>query len=173
MVFSAGIGHGDRYRVSDIDPTRPGMEVFAIQQSDLMGQLIYDAATGKHLKEWYLPSVTDVGRGECMDVDPDHLGYEVYSTMANLYDCKGEVIKEGDTSYPYEGIWWDGDLAREVANSPGGSGYASNVMITKYNGNRLAEFSQESTWETHAGWAVRPAFWGDIIGDWREEIVLL
>ena len=173
MVFSAGIGHGDRYRVSDIDPTRPGMEVFAIQQSDLMGQLIYDAATGKHLKEWYLPSVTDVGRGECMDVDPDHLGYEVYSTMANLYDCKGEVIKEGDTSYPYEGIWWDGDLAREVANSPGGSGYASNVMITKYNGNRLAEFSQESTWETHAGWAVRPAFWGDILGDWREEIVLL
>lgn len=173
MVFSAGIGHGDRYRVSDIDPTRPGMEVYAIQQSNLLGQVIYDAATGEHLKEWYLPSVTDVGRGECMDVDPDHLGYEVYSTMQNLYDCKGNVIKEGDTSYPYEGIWWDGDLAREVLNSPGGSGYSSNVMVTKYNGARLAEFSQESSWGVHAGWAVRPAFWGDITGDWREEVILL
>ena len=173
MVFSAGIGHGDRFRVSDIDPTRPGMETYAIQQSALLGQLIYDSQTGEHLKEWYLPSINDVGRGECMDVDPDHLGYEVYSTMANLYDCKGEVIKEGATSYPYEGIWWDGDLGREVVNSPGGSGFSSNVMITKYNGNRLAEFSQESNWDTHAGWAVRPTFWGDIIGDWREEVVLL
>ena len=79
MVASAGIGHGDRYRVSDIDPTRPGLEVYAIQQSNLLGQVIYDAATGEHLKEWYLPNVYDVGRGECMDVDPDHLGYEVYS----------------------------------------------------------------------------------------------
>ena len=173
MVFSAGIGHGDRYRVSDIDPTRPGLETYAIQQSNLLGQVIYDAATGEHLKEWYLPSVFDVARGECMDVDPDHLGYEVYSMMDNLYDCKGNVIKEGKTSYPYEGIWWDGDLAREVINSPGGSGYSSNVMITKYSGSRLAEFSQESDWNTHAGWAVRPAFMGDIIGDWREEVVLL
>lgn len=173
MVFSAGIGHGDRFRVSDIDPTRPGMETYAIQQSSLMGQLIYDAATGEHIKEWYMPSISDVGRGECMDVDSLHLGYEIYSTMANLYDCKGEVVKEGDTSYPYEGIWWDGDLGREVLNSPGGSGYGSNAMITKYNGARLAEFSQESQWGTHAGWAVRPAFWGDIIGDWREEVILL
>lgn len=173
MVFSAGIGHGDRFRVSDIDPTRPGMETYAIQQSSLLGQLIYDSQTGEHLKEWYLPSVSDVGRGECMDVDPDHLGYEVYSTMANLYDCKGEVIKEGDTSYPFEGIWWDGDLAREVLNSPGGSGFSTNVMVTKYNGGRLAEFSQESEWGTHSGWAVRPTFWGDIIGDWREEVILL
>lgn len=173
MVFSAGIGHGDRYRVSDIDPTRPGLETYAIQQSNLLGQVIYDAATGEHLKEWYLPSVVDVGRGECMDVDPDHLGYEVYSTMANLYDCKGNVIKEGDTSYPCEGIWWDGDLSREVLNSPGGNGYSTNTMITKYNGGRLVEFSQESEWSVHAGWGLRPAFWGDIIGDWREEVVFL
>ena len=54
MVASAGIGHGDRYRVSDIDPTRPGLEIYAIQQSNLLGQVIYDAATGEHLKEWYL-----------------------------------------------------------------------------------------------------------------------
>lgn len=175
MVFSAGIGHGDRYRVSDIDPDRPGLETYAIQQSDLLGQLIYDAATGTHIKEWYLPSVSDVGRGECMDVDPAHKGYEIYSTMQNLYDCKGNVIKEGDTPFPYEGIWWDGDLGRETLGSPGGSNYGSNVLISDYDqikGDRQINISSESNWAVHAGPAVRPLFFGDIAGDWREEVVL-
>lgn len=173
MVFSAGIGHGDRFDVSDIDPDRPGMEVFAIQQSELMGQVLYDAATGEHIKEWYLPSVFDVGRGRCMDVDGGHKGYEIFSLLPNLYDCKGNVIKEGTTTYPMEGSWWDGDLQRELIGTPGGSGYGSNVMITKYNGTRLIEFSKESSWAVHSGWANRPAFMGDIIGDWREEIILM
>lgn len=173
MVYSAGIGHGDRYDVSDIDPDRPGMEVYAIQQSNLLGQVIYDAATGEHIKEWYLPNVYDVGRGRCMDVDPDHKGYEIFSLLPNLYDCKGNVIKEGTTSYPYEATWWDGDLQRELIGSPGGTGYGSNVMVNKYDGNRLIQFSKESDWAVHAGWAVRPAFMGDITGDWREEIVLM
>lgn len=173
MVFSAGIGHGDRYRVSDIDPDRPGLETYAIQQSNLLGQLIYDAATGEHIKEWYLPSVSDVGRGECMDVDASHKGYEVYSTMQNLYDCKGNVITAGSTSYPYEGIWWNGDLLREALSSPGGSGYGSNVMVTSYGGARYIQFSKESNWAVHAGPAVRPAFIGDILGDWREEVILM
>lgn len=173
MVFSAGIGHGDRYDVSDIDPDRPGMEVFAIQQSELMGQVLYDAATGEHIKEWYLPSVYDVGRGRCIDVDPARKGYEIFSLLPNLYDCKGEIIKEGTTTYPMEASWWDGDLQRELIATPGGSGYGSNVMITKYNGTRLIEFSKESAWAVHSGWANRPAFMGDITGDWREEIILM
>ena len=54
MLFSAGIGHGDRFRTGDINPDRPGLETYAIQQSSLLGQLLYDAKTGKHIKEWYL-----------------------------------------------------------------------------------------------------------------------
>ncbi|MDO4931366.1 MAG: cellulosome protein [Prevotellaceae bacterium] len=172
MVYSAGIGHGDRFDVSDIDPDRPGMEVFAIQQSELMGQVLYDAATGEHIKEWYLSSVYDVGRGRCMDVDAAHKGYEIFSLLPNLYDCKGNVISEGATTYPNEAIWWDGDLQRELIGSPGGNGYGTNVMVQKYNGNRLIEFSKASGWAVHSGWANRPAFMGDITGDWREEIIL-
>ncbi len=178
MVYSAGIGHGDRFRISDIDPDRPGLETFAIQQSDLLGQLIYDAATGEHIKEWYLPSVYDVARGECMDVDASRKGYEIYSFVDRslLFDCKGNVISNTGTDYPYEGIWWDGDLLREVLGSPGGSGYGSNVIINKYGGekgNRFLQPSSESGWQVHAGWAVRPLFMGDIMGDWREEVALM
>lgn len=172
LVMSPGIGHGDRFDVSDIDPDRPGIEVFAIQQSNLLGQIIYDAATGEPIKEWYLSTIGDVGRGRCIDVDGSVKGYEVFSTMDNLYDCKGNVITEGSTSWPYEAIWWNGDLQREQLSSPGGSNKGTNVMITTYGGSRLIQFSSESSWAVHAVGAVRPAFMGDIIGDWREEVIL-
>lgn len=173
MVYAAGIGHGDRFDVSDIDPDRPGMEVFAIQQSNLLGQVLYDARTGEHIKEWYMASLADVGRGRCIDVDPNYKGYEIFSTMPNLYDCKGNIIKEGSTIFPHEAMWWDGDLQREILSSSGGSGYGTNPMIIKYNGTRLIEISKQSDWAVHSGWANRPAFMGDITGDWREEVILM
>ena len=175
---SPGIGHGDRYILSDIDPDRPGMEVYAIQQSALLGQLLYDARTAERIKEWYLPSVYDVGRGACMDVDPSRKGYELYSfTDDYIYDCKGEktdYTRSGcGISTMFEGVWWNGDLLREELSSPGGSGWGTNMMITQVlNKARLVEFSQESNWASHGGTGTRPAFMGDITGDWREEVIL-
>src|SRR5574344_1235012 len=170
MLFSAGIGHGDRFRTGDINPDRPGLETYAIQQSSLLGQLLYDAKTGQHIKEWYLGSVSDVGRGECMDVDASHKGYEIFSTMANLYDCEGNVITSGDTPFPSEGIWWDGELDREMLSAKDGNGF--NAMVTKYNQNRLIQFASESGWTVNAAYGCRPMFFGDIIGDWRDEVIL-
>ena len=104
-LFNTGIAHGDRFRTSDIDPERPGLETFAIQQyaGDMLGQILYDAATGEPIKKWYLSAVGDVGRGECMDIDPNHLGWEMWSTMGNVYDAKGELIPNLTSSYPTEG----------------------------------------------------------------------
>ena len=170
---SPGIGHGDRYVLSDIDPDRPGLEAYAIQQSALLGQLIYDPATGEHIKEWYLPSVYDVGRGTCIDMDASHKGMEILSYVDEyVYDCKGEKTGQTRSGSMFEGVWWDGRLQREWLNSPGGSGWGTNMMITRVLGDRLCEFSQESNWVTHGGTGTRPAFMGDITGDWREEIIL-
>ena len=170
---SPGIGHGDRFILSDIDPDRPGLEQFAIQQSALLGQLLFDPKTAEHIKEWYLPSVYDVGRGACLDIDASHKGYEILSYADDyVYDCKGEKTGQTRTGSMFEGVWWDGRLQREWLNSPGGSGWGTNVMITRVLGDRLCEFSQESSWATHGATGTRPAFMGDIIGDWREEIIL-
>ena len=170
---SPGIGHGDRYIVSDIDPDRPGLEVYAIQQSALLGQLLYDARTAERIKEWYLPSVYDVGRGTCLDMDARFKGYELFSYADDyVYTCKGEKTGQTRSGSMFEGCWWDGDLQREWLNSPGGSGWGTNLMVSKVLGDRLAEFSQESNWATHAATGTRPAFMGDIIGDWREEVIL-
>ena len=170
---SPGIGHGDRFILSDIDPDRPGLEVYAIQQSALLGQLLYDARTAEHIREWYLPSVYDVGRGACLDFDASHKGYEILSWADDyVYDCKGEKTGQTRSGSMFEGCWWDGDLQREWLNSPGGKNWGTNLMVTKVLGNRLCEFSQESSFATHAATGTRPAFMGDITGDWREEVIL-
>lgn len=170
---SPGIGHGDRFILSDIDPDRPGLEVYAIQQSALLGQLIYDARTTERIKEWYLPSVYDVGRGTCLDMDSRYKGFEILSYADDyVYTCKGEKTGQTRSGSMYEGLWWDGDLQREWLNSPGGSGWGTNMMVSKVLGDRLAEFSSESDWAAHGGTGTRPAFMGDIIGDWREEVIL-
>ena len=173
MIFSAGISHGDRFRMSDIDPERPGLETFAIQQNagDMLGQILYDAATGEAIKKWYLSAVGDVGRGECMDIDPAHKGYEMWSTMGGLYDCTGELIPNGPSPFPREGIWWDGELDREMLDAPDGNGF--NAYVRKVmTGARLIEMAKISNWAVGAAYGTRPAFFGDIIGDWRDEVIL-
>lgn len=173
MLFSAGISHGDRFRMSDIDPERPGLETFAIQQNagDMLGQILYDAATGEAIKKWYMSAVGDVGRGECMDVDPAHKGYEMWSTMGGLYDCTGELIPNGPSPFPREGIWWDGELDREMLDAPDGNGF--NAYVRKVlSGTRLIEMAKISSWQVAASYGTRPAFFGDMIGDWRDEVIL-
>ena len=166
------VAHGDRFRTSDIDPERPGLETFAIQQNagDMLGQILYDAATGESIKRWYLSAVGDVGRGECMDVDPNHLGWEMWSTMGGVYNAKGDLIPEHTAPYPTEGLWWDGELDREIVQT---SDSHHNVYIQDFYKGRLIEIAKLSGWRYVTVYAKRAAFWGDIIGDWREELVLL
>ncbi len=172
MEFSAAISHGDRFRVTDIDPERPGLETFAIQQNapDMLGQILYDAGTGEAIKKWYLSGVGDVGRGECIDITPEHKGLEMWSTMGFVSNAKGDKVDNLTAPFPTEGIWWDGGLDREIVRTAD-SHY--NVYIENYFNGRLIQMARESGWRYTTVYAARAAFWGDIIGDWREEIVLL
>ncbi|MDP4277257.1 MAG: autotransporter-associated beta strand repeat-containing protein, partial [Bacteroidota bacterium] len=178
LLFSANINHGDRFRTGDINPSRPGLETFAIQQNspDMLGQILYDAKTGTSIKKWYQAAVGDVGRGECMDIDKNYKGYEMWSTMGNIYNCEGDIIYKGSVDMPKEGMWWDGELDREILDAKDKDG--ANAMITKYAGNgsyqnnRLIQFASMMNWVVKAEDGCRPAFFGDIAGDWREEVIL-
>lgn len=189
MLCSAGISHGDRFVTTDIDPSRPGLETYAIQQNatSLLGMIIYDAATGESIKRVYMNQRGDVGRGDVADIDPDHEGLEWWSTMAHVYSANGEVIPELDDKKPYPmmSVWWNGSLLRECMGTNGGSNWNSDLRVTDYvSKNLYAAFTAESKSATaelngddksqrvYAGNGVRPLFVGDIYGDWREEIFL-
>ena len=172
------ITHGDRFHVADIDPDRPGLENFIIQQNNpsFLATAYYEAGTGQMIKKWYATDVVDVGRGIALDLNSTHKGYEMYSTQPGIYNAKGAQIYTNNAWAP-EGLWWDTDLLREFIDGAGNG--ALNPAIQKFNqttgvSDRVwsiySDFGAYSITQAYGG---RPAFWGDILGDWREELVFV
>ncbi len=175
------IVHGDRHVLADIDPDRPGLEHFVIQQDNpkSLGMGIYDAVTGEIIKGAYQSAKGDVGRGTCGAFDPTRRGLQFFSTMNSnaMYDCKGNLTG-GMGNFPGEALWWDGDLSREEVNGADENG--KNLVISKYSssskttGRHLSLYQDtggKSSYYYKGAFGARPAFWGDILGDWREEMI--
>src|SRR5204863_4161166 len=75
-LYTTTLGHGDAMHVSDMDPTRPGLEVFmpheTPSQYGAYGGELRDARTGQLLAAIDGHN-SDVGRGVAFDVDPRYL----------------------------------------------------------------------------------------------------
>lgn len=162
--------HGDHYRVCDMDPDRPGYEIFSITQASTsdVGMSIIDGMTGKYLRKWYMSDWGDVSRGDAGDYYAGSKGVECHSTMASLTDVNGNVV--ADNRFPTWGIWWDGDLQRELINGVNGAG--TNPAIDKWSTGRLfAVYNDGGAYSNSIPYGGHPQFWGDIMGDWREEMI--
>lgn len=111
-LYSTGLGHGDALHAGDLDPSRPGLEVFQVHEdkNSPYGLSFRDAATGKII--WGVHAGKDVGRGMAADIDPRYPGQEVWAN-GSLYTAKGVKIGSTVPSSTNFGIWWDGDLLRE------------------------------------------------------------
>ncbi|HPP57457.1 MAG TPA: PA14 domain-containing protein, partial [Anaerohalosphaeraceae bacterium] len=179
-LYGTELTHGDRFQIADFDPDRPGLEAFAIQQYNptLLGAAYYDAGTGEMLAKYYGdgPDPWDVGRGDAGDYDPDYKGLEFFSTMNGMYNCKGEKIYD-EHPFPTLGIWWDGDLLREFFVGVGSTG--RSPALEKWNPAARSNslflprlYNDGGSYYIICPWAGRPPFLGDILGDWREEVVL-
>ena len=170
-LYTTGLGHGDAMHLSDIDPDRPGLEVFGIHEkpSHPNGANLRDALTGKVI--WGLP-LDDPGRGLSMDIDPRHRGYECWANNSDgLYNVKGGKVSESKPRSCNMGIWWDGDLLREILDGHRRDG----AFIDKWdyvNGKakRLLD-GRYYDCVTNNGTKANPCLQADILGDWREEVI--
>jgi rhamnogalacturonan endolyase len=165
-LYSTGLGHGDAIHLSDIDPDRPGLEVFDIHERPRHpnGAEFRDAKTGALI--WGKPS-PDVGRGVTLDIDPRHKGYEMWASgqgLNGLWNVKGEQISERKPRSCNFGVWWDGDLLRELLNSN---------QITKWNWEQGSETNlvTAENCSSNNGSKSTPGLCADILGDWREEVI--
>ena len=177
-LYSTGLGHGDAMHLSDIDPDRPGLEVFAIHENPRhsYGANLRDAASGKVI--WGLP-LADPGRGLAMDVDPRHRGYECWANNSDgLYNCRGEKISDAKPRSCNMGIWWDGDLLREILDGSSADRWAGGrggAFIDKWNHldgttTRLLDGGDYGC-VTNNGTKANPCLCADLLGDWREEVI--
>lgn len=176
LIYDTELQHGDRYHITDIDPDRPGLEMFAIQQnnSTLLATSLQDLGSGLLYKKWYSPGIVDVGRGTTLDMDPGHRGCELYSTQPGIFDAKGVQIFANNI-WPPEALWWDADVLREFEDGAGSG--ALNPVVNKFSpssgtSGRLYTLYNEDG-GCHQAYGGRAAVWGDLFGDWREEFMVV
>lgn len=166
-----GIVHGDRFHITDMDPTRPGLEGWGIQQDNQSGleTYYYDAATGEVLRTYSNPNGPggDLGRGTVADLFPDEPGMEYWSFNGMYNAQSGDLIVGGGDNVPWPNfeIQWDGDTGSELLDQ-------------NWAGEWDLEAEERNTY--HWKWSfdglvqARGAipFYGDILGDWRDEALV-
>jgi rhamnogalacturonan endolyase len=155
--------------VGDLDPARRGLEVFGIHENEestvelgTPGLALYDARGGEIL--WSLLPGGDVGRGLAADIDPRHRGNEFWTNApAGLLDTAGARIADAPPTVNFA-VWWDADPLRELLDSNwiGKWDWRSSAV------NRLLTAAGALS---NNGTKSTPALSGDILGDWREEVI--
>ena len=164
-LYSTGMGHGDALHLTQFDPDNPQLQLWACHENKKDGSTFRDAATGKVI--FQLPHSTDVGRCMAADIDPTQHGVEMWSARSEgIRNITGEVVAPKVKKLPINmAVWWDGDLLREMLD---------RNVISKYNW-RVETCTPLVTFEgatSNNGTKSNPCLQGDIIGDWREEVLL-
>ena len=176
LLYSTGLGHGDALHLSDLDPDRPGLEVFMVHESRPYGADLRDARTGERL--WYETARDDTGRGVAADIDGQHRGFEFWHIFNRaVHDIKGNVISNNLPSCNFR-IYWDGDLQDELLANRGRPYFGSfvekwdgekAVPLPLSNGQHIADLGHSAS----CNWTkATPCLQADIFGDWREEVIL-
>ena len=164
-LYSTRMGHGDAMHLTRFSPSMKGLQVWDCHENKKDGSTFRDAATGEVL--FQIKDNTDVGRCMAADIDPLNPGVEMWSIKSGgIRNIKGEVINPNVRGVSINmAVWWDGDLLRELLDKN---------RITKYDWEAgtckpLVTF-EGTAWNN--GTKSNPCLQGDIVGDWREEVLL-
>jgi rhamnogalacturonan endolyase len=172
-LYTTGLGHGDAMHLSDMDPDRPGLEVWDVHETPNPvsgGGEFRDAWTGQLLFGY--PGTSDTGRGLASHIDPAHPGYQMWSSATDgTYDHTGVKISSSKPSVNFA-IWWNASLSRDLldgSNNDGGS--TDSPHIDRWTGSgTVTELSATGCYANNYTKAT-PALTADILGDWREEAI--
>ncbi|GIE18429.1 rhamnogalacturonan lyase [Winogradskya humida] len=161
-LWNTGLGHGDAMHVGDLDPSRPGLEEFKVDEdSSKPSSWFADARTGQII--WSTPANGDNGRGVSGDIWAGSAGAESWSAAADgVRSPSGAVVasrKPGSTNFL---AWWDGDPVRELLDA---------THIDKYGTSADTRLLTASGVHSNNGTKSTPSLSGDLLGDWREEVI--
>ena len=177
LLWSAGLGHPDKVYLTDIDPARPGMEVFLCIEpwhDNGRGVCMVDARTGQQI--WNIGHKTfHVGDGMVADIDATHPGLECFAREDRKGGSTDKYLLAADGTYlsKNEGVppcrnwaWWDADLLRETFAGDdnrwgaGSSSHGRAQSVVKWQGETLTQGIEGDI-----------LMIADLYGDWREEVV--
>jgi rhamnogalacturonan endolyase len=158
-MWHTGLGNNDAGYIADIDPDRPGYEIFygIESRSAKNGVCLVEAKTGKII--WGYEGRTHHVHGQAMigDLTDEYPGIECYAGEAKggdkffLYTAKGKRLSDKNLwGLSPRAVWWDADEQKEIC-------YKNRVI--EYDGKEKQAIEG------------KVLIVADIIGDWREEIV--
>jgi rhamnogalacturonan endolyase len=163
-LYNTKLGHGDAMHLTDFIPERPGLEVVAVHENKSDGTTLRDAATGEIL--YQVKSGDDVGRGMGTDISSNFRGMEFWSSRSNGIINAGnlQTINSSTNGVSMNmAAWWDGDLLRELQDG---------TSVTKWNNGSATNLLTTTSVASNNGTKANPCIVGDMVGDWREEVVL-
>lgn len=160
-LWTTKLGHGDAGHVGDLNPSRSGLEYFKVSEdSSKPGSWMADARTGQIL--WQTASGSDNGRGVSADIHAGSAGAESWSAAdTTLRSAGGASLGREPSSINFVN-WWDGDTTRELLDG---------TRIDKYGTSGETRLLTGASVASNNGTKATPALSGDILGDWREEVV--
>ena len=164
-LYTTGMGHGDAMHMTCFSPTMQGLQVWDCHENKKDGSSFRDAATGEVL--FQVKSPMDVGRCMATDIDPRNIGLEMWSSDSHgLRNLQGEVIGLTPKSMPVNmAVWWDGDLLRELLDK-------NTVLKYDWEENICKPLINFDGSAFNNGTKSNPCLQGDLIGDWREEVLV-
>ncbi|MFS0703691.1 cellulose binding domain-containing protein [Cellulomonas sp. 179-A 9B4 NHS] len=161
-LWTNGTGHGDAGHVGDLVPSRPGLEYFKVTESSNQPNMwVADARTGQTL--WRSPSGGDNGRGVAADIWAGSPGAEAWSSSEpDLRNAaNGAAVGRKPSSANFL-AWWDADPVRELLDG---------TRIDKYGTGGDTRLLTGASVRSNNGTKSTPVLSGDILGDWREEVI--
>nr|WP_206425066.1 rhamnogalacturonan lyase [Halosimplex salinum] len=173
-LYSTGWLHGDALHCGDFLPEREGLEVYQVHEPEDAphGASMREAGTGELI--WGEYTGTDTGRGMVADIDPEHDGAEAWAPAGvGLHTADGERIGETPASYN-SAVWWTGDLRRELLDHDWEGDGVGIPTIERWDPD-AGELERLETFEgtRSNNWTKgNPCLSGDLLGDWREEVLL-
>ncbi len=168
-LSSSGLGHGDAQHCGDLDPYRWGLEQFACNEDN--PNMNYRNATTSEIY-YRSQGTSDDGRALMANFTNNYPGSQGRSVNTGFISSVADkaISEMSDDFIPWGNlnfrIFWDGDLLSEVLDSPG---TARQAKIDKPGVGRIF-LSNEGNMNNSS--KNNPCMSGDILGDWREEIII-
>jgi len=170
-LFTTGLRHGDALHAGRFIPSRQGMQVFGVHENEGDNEIVkrtpavamFDGATGEII--WQDGLGQDAGRGVAADIDPRYDGAECWCNIGGLRrGDTGEIICNRKPDSCNFTIYWDADPLAELLD---------HVSISKWNWNEESTdlLLKAEGVVSNNGTKGNPCLSGDILGDWREEVI--
>ena len=167
-LWTTGLGHGDANHVGVFQKDYEGLQVYHCLEGGKTEVALHDAKTGKVIWDIVATEAGDQGRCMVADVNPDSPGCEFWKYGNELFDQNGKpLMNSAGTARAEEsscnaGIWFDGYLNRQMIDGGIINSYSHGRTFTMYR----YDISFNNSTKSNPGW------YGDFLGDWREEVIV-